>query len=388
MSHGDGKSRYVLVGGGTGGHITPLLAVADELKRLRPDSEIIHIAERGGKFGHLTEGHDSIDKVKRIFSGKFRRYYGQSWLTSLTDIKTNLLNLRDGFYAFIGLFESIVFLWRTKPEAIFIKGGFVGVPVGLAAWLLKVPFLTHDSDMVPGLTNRIIGRWATLHATGMPAEFYNYPPEKTNYVGIPLSRRFQPVGDSLKANYRRKLSIPHDAKVVMVTGGSQGARRLNELVVPMLEQMLRADPKLFVLHQTGPLIDKLYGSEIMETGRIIVAEFFNDLHVYSGAADVVVSRAGATTIAELAVQGKACVIIPHPHLTGAHQLKNAAVLKQADAAEVFDEYALVDDIEPLKLALTDLLKNPAKRKELATNISKLAIKDSAARIAKLITKLR
>src|SRR5690606_13564925 len=162
-----------------GGHISPLLAVAHELKKIEPDARLDYVGERGGKFKRLVLEDTSIDEARFILAGKFRRYHGESWLRRLLDVRTNLLNIRDALYTLIGFCQSVWLLLRRRPDVVFIKGGYVGVPIGLAAALLKVPFITHDSDAVPGLANRVVGRWARLHATGMPEKFYDYPPDGT-----------------------------------------------------------------------------------------------------------------------------------------------------------------------------------------------------------------
>ena len=137
-------------GGGSGGHITPILAVAHELKLLQPDCRVVYVGERGGKFQSLTEGQSDIDEVHSIFAGKFRRYHGESWLKRIIDVYTNLKNLRDALYVGLGYLQSFRLLGKVKPDVVFLKGGYVGLPIGLASATRHIAFVTHDSDALPG----------------------------------------------------------------------------------------------------------------------------------------------------------------------------------------------------------------------------------------------
>jgi len=201
-----------LTGGGSGGHITPLLAVAHELKQLKPDATLIFIGHRGDQLSDLPRENRDIDEVYFVKAGKFRRYSGMG-LKQLLDLPTVLKNIRDGTRVIYGLAESSRLLRKIKPDIILIKGGFVGVPVGLAAAQLHIPFVTHDSDAIPGLANRIIARWASAHAVSLPKELYSYPPQKTYTVGVPVSRDFVPVNPENIRQYRDLLDLSSISKL-------------------------------------------------------------------------------------------------------------------------------------------------------------------------------
>lgn len=195
------NKTIVLTGGGSGGHITPLLAVAAELKRKDSGCKLVYIGQRGDGLGDIPAANPHIDEVYNVRAGKFRRYHGEG-LRQLLDLPTMFKNIRDAFYVVAGIWQSRKLLKRLQPSVVFVKGGFVGVPVGLAAAQLKIPYVTHDSDAIPGLANRIIARWAAIHAVALPAEVYAYPPAKTVTTGIPLQADFSPVTDSLRSQYR------------------------------------------------------------------------------------------------------------------------------------------------------------------------------------------
>jgi UDP-N-acetylglucosamine--N-acetylmuramyl-(pentapeptide) pyrophosphoryl-undecaprenol N-acetylglucosamine transferase len=239
-----------LTGAGSGGHITPILAVATEIKRLQPDAKLIYIGQTGDKLGDIPARHPAIDEVYTIRAGKFRRYHGEG-LKQLLDLPTMLLNLRDAVYVAIGLYQSWRLLRELRPGVIFIKGGFVGVPIGLSAAALRIPYITHDSDAIPGLANRIISRWARKHAVALPPETYNYPSNKTIMTGIPLRKDFVPVTEKLQQHYRTQLKLPAKAKILLVIGGGLGAQRINEAVASAVPHLLREFPDLYIVHGVG-----------------------------------------------------------------------------------------------------------------------------------------
>ncbi len=293
--------------------------------------------------------------------------------------------MRDVFYTIIGIFQSYWMIGKYKPDIAFIKGGFVAVPVGLACKIRRVKFVTHDSDTMPGLANRIVGRWAKMHAVGMPEKFYDYPKEKVIYTGIPVSNLYKPVNNNIKEQFREKLSIPKGTKVVCITGGSLGAARLNILCSKALEQMLIADKDLYVIHQTGDSAQDLYqGLDTVHRKRLFLESFIDDLHVYTGSADVVITRAGATTIASLALQQLPLIIVPNPQLTGGHQTKNAAHLEHSHSAVILSEKELTTNPNLLTTSIDRILTDKKFRDELKQNLSLLAKPDASKSLAKLI----
>lgn len=376
------RPRYLLTGGGTGGHITPLLAVADELKRLQPEAYVMSVGDKGNSFAHLTDSHPAIDESRSIFAGKFRRYHGESFLRKLFDVKTNLLNLRDALYVVIGTLQSIVLVKRLRPDVVFLKGGFVGVPVGLAAALWRIPIVTHDSDALPGLANRIVGRWATVHATALPKEFYQYPPDKVRHVGVLVGQQYAFVSKAEQGRLRTEIELPEQGRLLFITGGSLGSQRINNAVMQIAEQLLGDNPDLTIVHQVGKGNSGVYGSFTHE--RLQVLEFLSGMYRYSGAADVIVTRAGANTLAEFGIQGKTCIVIPSPFLAGGHQLKNGEYLQAADAALVLNESDMTANPETLKVAVSTLLTNHTKAKQLAANLRALTLPDASHRLAQLL----
>lgn len=374
-----------MVGGGTGGHITPLLAVASELKVERPGLKTIYVGERGGAFLSIAQNSSVFDEIHTISAGKLRRYHNASWLTRIFDIPTNLLNTIDLIKVLSGYIQAKHLLKTIKPNVVFIKGGFVGVPIGWACGKLRIPYITHDSDTLPGLANRMIAKKAFLHTVGMPKEFYSYPADKTEVVGIPLNKDYQEVTPQLQLAYRNQLGLPPKAPIIFITGGSLGSQRLNAYMASIAEELLSTNPALRIIHQVGQGNLGVYANLPGELqSRITVQEFLQDIVFYSGAADIVISRAGATAIAELAEQGKACILVPNPQLTGGHQLSNAAHLAQGNAVKVVHEQTLAKDPEALLISIRALLADNNERTELGRNLHKLSQPHAAQKLATVI----
>lgn len=282
----------------------------------------------------------------------------------------------------IGFFQSVGQLNRLKPDIIFAKGGFVCVPVGLAAAVLRIPYITHDSDTVPGLANRIIGRWAALHATGMPAELYAYPKHKTRYVGVPLSDKFQPATMSKVQQAKKSIGIPPESSLLLVTGGSQGSQRINRAVAAIADGLLGRNPSLYILHHVGRGNLDVYGD--YRHKRLLVHEFISDFHHAAMASTVVVSRGGANSLAEFGILGKPVIVIPAPFLASGHQLKNARRLEEEQAIINLEESAVRQNPELLKQSIEGLLKHSNQASLLASKLQSLTKKDAAKETAKLI----
>lgn len=375
-----------MVGGGSGGHITPLLAVARELRSRYPEARIYYAFERKSRFANLPRTSKDLDGIYEVWAGKFRRYHGRSWLAHLLDVPTNLKNLRDFFYFLFGYVQSQRLLKRLQPDVVFIKGSSVGVPIGKACVRLGVPYFTHDSDSVASLTNRLLAREAVYHAVGLPLSFYSRSDDKLRYTGIPLGEAFSKVSSASLKKFRAELGVPEDALVISVTGGSLGASRLNEAFVGVAESLLASFPKLYILHQTGSEVTVYPQLSDSMRQRVQEWKFTDKLAAVTGAADMVVARAGATTIAELAVQGKACIFVPNPQLTGGQQTKNAEYLVKHKAAVVVTEQ---ESTEPalLEQAISDLLRSKEKRRRLSAAMLKIAKPDAAAALTDIIVSI-
>lgn len=363
--------KIILSGGGTGGHTMPLIAVADQLQADDDSVELLAVAERTPQSKPLREDI----RIRYIYSGKYRRYYGESWGDRVRDWKTLWLNLRDVFKVVVGFAQSVWLLQREQPDLIFIKGGYVSLPLGFAARLLGVAYVTHDSDTVPGLTNRLLASGAERNFVAFPVENYSYNKHKLLQTGLPVRQMFEQV-DYDQA--RRVLGLgPGDCRVVII-GGSSGARQINLAAAKISQQLVQFAS---VLHVTGRGEQhELTKAACTPSDDYELREFvYEELALELAAADVVVTRAGATALAELAAISATAVVIPHPLLTDAHQLKNAQAVSSYDAGIIINQELLDSDPTLLLATVDELLRDQQRRKWLAGNLHRM-FKPDAARV--------
>lgn len=293
-----------------------------------------------------------------------------------------LSNFVDFFKVVAGYFQSLFKLIIWRPNAVFTKGGFVCLPVGLAARTLGIPLIIHDSDAHPGLTNRILAKWATRIATGAPLEYYSYPPEKSRYVGIPINAAFRPMSKTEQAEAKKRWKVDPEKPLVVVTGGGLGAKRLNDTIIESLAD-LEKRASIALVAGTGPY-PALRKQFPIDTKQFKLYPFVSNMHDLLGAADIVIARAGATTILELAALEKPTILIPNAALTGGHQLKNAAVYGEAQVVIVLNEKNGGDTPEAIVKAVDFYLKDTKTAHTMAKRFGKFAKPNAAKDTAKLI----
>jgi len=383
--------KVVVTGGGSGGHITPIMAVAHELKQLQPDIEIIYIGEKGGHLSDVPAKDPNIDEVYSVWAGKLRRYADEGWRQWL-NVRQQALNIRDAGRIVRGTWQSYRLLRKVKPNVVFTRGGFVSVPVAIAAWLNHVPYITHDSDSVPSLANRLIAPNASVHAVALPVDIYPYPPKKTVMVGVPVSKQYEAISPELQVKYRKELGLDKYAQVILLTGGGNGSKPLNDMLLSNAKYLLGTFPDLAIVHIAGrslqDSVNKAYDNLKLgrARARVNVLGFTTELYRYSGSADVIVTRAGATTLAEFAIQKKACVVIPAPQLVGNHQVKNTQALAERGAVMQLTEDQ-AGQAERLGRVIGELLSDDRKRQKLAKKLAQYARPDAARELAELIIKV-
>ncbi len=319
--------------------------------------------------------------TRRIYAGKLRRYYGISLLRQLLDIPTTVKNIRDIVLVGIGVLQSMYYIWRWKPEVIFTKGGFVCFPVALVARLFRIALITHDSDMRPGLTNRIIAKWAKTIATGMPLQNYSYDRGKAHYVGVPIDDAFQPFTDQQQREAKHNFGfIDINKPLVVVTGGGQGARRINDAITAIAHSLVS---DVNILHITGAgEFDRVSKSAPEIHGYTLVPFIHDGMAKVLGAADIVITRASATTLLEVASLAKPAIVIPSAVL--GDQIKNAKAYAEMRAIIVIEEAELKKNPQVLMHEIRALLHDSKKRQSLSSRIHSLAKPDAAEQVANLI----
>ena len=405
------------MGGGSGGHITPAVAVIREILKIKPRTQVEFwtdfkyyknvtklTTELGVAWGDektVLHPRKPYIRVRRILAGKFHRYSGWKFSDYFRYINVTLKDLIWGnLVGFLGFVGGIVMSFgrllkrRSRPDVIFLKGGYTCLPVGLVAKLFKIPYVIHESDAVAGLANRLLMKGARKVAFGMPLD-EEVLAKHTNYewVGIPVAAEFKPVSVTKQEALKKAFSFAEDKPLVVVTGGSQGSVDLNEATRAIL-------PELLKFASVGLVAGRKHYEEMIDLKRyenwekaslesnFRMWEFNTTMDELLGAADLVVSRAGATTIAELAALKKAVILVPYERLPGGHQVKNAERLAKAGAAAVVDNVKMGKKPEILLEEIRELMHNPRRRADLAEKLYQEAKSDAARRLAEIILEVQ
>lgn len=321
--------------------------------------------------------------VRVIKAGKFRRYHNTSALKQLLDVPTVAWNIRDGGRILAGFAQSMKLLKQFKPDIVFAKGGYVCLPLGYAAKILRIPVVIHDSDTRPGLTNKVLARFAAAIATGSPTENYNYPAERTVYTGVPIDDRFRPLSPTEQRAAKQAIGVIDLTKpLVVVTGGGLGAASINAGIVQAAPELIEYGVSVY--HVTGKKHYAQVREVALEHPAYQVVEFvYKDMVQVLGAADVVISRGSATFLQELAALAKPTIIVPAHHL--GDQNKNAVVYEQAKAAIVLTDKEVVDKTT-LSTAIMTLVENQTQAAAMAERFHAFAKPDAAKDVAAMVVK--
>ncbi|BBF44674.1 UDP-N-acetylglucosamine--N-acetylmuramyl-(pentapeptide) pyrophosphoryl-undecaprenol N-acetylglucosamine transferase [Lachnospiraceae bacterium KM106-2] len=347
--------RIVLTGGGTAGHVTPNIALLPELKKAGYDIHYI------GSYNGIE--HKLIEELgityHGISSGKLRRYF---------DVK----NFTDPFRVMKGYIQAKKLIKQLKPDVVFSKGGFVTVPVVIAAGKKKIPTLIHESDMTPGLANRICIPYATKICTNFPETIKNLPADKAVLTGSPIRKELF-SGNKLKGLEFCGLSL--NKPVILVIGGSLGATAVNEAVRRNLDELLKTYQ---VIHLCGK--GKLDESLTNKKGYVQYEYIKQELSDLFAAADIIISRAGANAICELLALRKPNILIPLPAASSrGDQILNAESFEKQGFSYLLKEENLTD--ESLLKAVNHVYTN---RKDYIDSMEKSKLNDSVKTIVELI----
>lgn len=311
-----------------------------------------------------------------------------SALEKLKDTESLLLNLRDLGRMGVGIMQALHHLRSFKPDVVFAKGGFVALPVAVAARILGIPVVAHESDVSPGIGSKVVSRWARKMAVGFPAELYGTTlGESVVFTGNPIRQEI--LGGNSKtsvAHFFGKVGATKTAAlpVVLIMGGSSGARTINQAVIAGLADLVKVARVIHIVGLHDYAAATQHAAELkLKPSQYRAFEFLQaaEMKRAYAAATVVVSRAGANTITELAAMKLPTILIPN-HLMAAHQLVNAKRLAQADAIQLLAE----EELNPQSLitSISDLLNDSARQKVLTANLHPVYVPDAADRIAKLL----
>lgn len=372
------------MGGGSGGHVTPAVAVLKEIRQQHADAEIRFWCDK--KFEAPTrkmmKAFDEGVRVDVIASGKLRRYHHLTLLQHILWPSLMAKNFIDGFKVLGGTIQSFVKLVAWRPDVVFTKGGFVCLPVGIAAHALGIPLVVHDSDAHPGLTNRVLARWAVAIGTGAPLEYYNYPKAISRYVGVPFNDAFKPHTPTEKNALKNELGLSTSRPLTVVTGGGLGSVRLNNLIVNTLRELQQFTS--IVLVSGEGQYEELRKKMPENSDTFQLHAFAGNMPELLGVADVVVARAGATTLVELAALQAATILVPNEALTGGHQIKNARVYGEAQAAIVLDEEEIVANPSIFIAAVKAYLDDPKTTQSMTERFGRFAKPKAAEEMAVMV----
>lgn len=351
--------KIVLTGGGTAGHVTPHLSLIPQLQKQGYD--VHYIGTRDGIEANMISSLPSVT-YHCIQSGKLRRYF-------------SLQNFTDPFRVLIGAFQSLLLMLKLKPDVCFSKGGFVSVPVVIGAWLCRVPTVCHESDLTPGLANRICTRFANKVATTFP-ECAKLIGEKGIHTGTPLRPELF-SGDRQKG--LALCGFDGSKPVLLMTGGSLGAQRINTALRAALPALL---PHMDILHLCGK--GNLDENLLQTTGYCQKEFLSSEMPDALAVADAVLSRAGSNTLSELLALHKPMLLIPYPMgASRGDQIQNAKSFQKQGIADVL----MQEDMTPKTLTecVLDLMNHRAEKKAV---LEQYPIQDGTQAVLQLIETAR
>jgi len=367
--------KILFTGGGTAGHIFPIVAVTRDLTRLGFVADFFYIGPKDD-FGAGIFSQEGI-KVKAIMAGKIRRYF--SWQGILQNIVDILFKMPLGFL------QAFFYVFFLAPDLIFSKGGYGSLSAVLSGWIFQIPVFLHDSDVSPGLANRFMSKFTRTVFVSFPISQMEYfPAAKMISVGNPI-RREMLTGSKEEA--KKLFNLKGDKPVVLILGGSQGAQILNDMILNILPDIL-TDFEL--IHQTG----EKYFADVKAESKVVMSKelgqyyhpfpFLKEIELKQAyrIADIAISRAGAGSIFEIAACGKPSILIPLALAAQDHQIKNAYAYAQSKACLVMEEANLTPHFFLAKLKY--LFSHQEDLEKMANGAKSFAKPESARLLAEYI----
>ena len=349
-----------MTGGGTGGHLFPAIATAQEFKRQLPGTEVLFVGTR-----------------RKMDSGSLEAYGFTSRSILSYGVKgKNIIQLTKALATLpLSYVQAIRILREFRPDIVFGVGGYVTGPVVAAAKSIGIPAIIHEQNSVPGLANRKLGRIVDRICLSLPGSAQFFPKEKTVHTGNPVRKK---ILDLLKNDGGAEGTT--EKPTLLVLGGSQGASEVNRLVMEaFLAPEYNLSSKLHLIHQTGENDLKMVIDGYREAGvRVNVKPFFTKMEKVYERADFLVSRAGATTLSEIAVLGKPAILIPYPYAADDHQTKNAEFYVRGGGAMMYQEKDLTGSF--LAERILELVSDERKLEKMGQAMRELSWPDAPEKI--------
>ncbi len=347
----------MIAGGGTGGHLFPALALAETFKERDPANEILFVGGRTGLEARVLAKEGYPLKTIGVLGLK-----GQSFLKKI-----------QGFMVLPkSIFEAWSIIHSFKPDLVLGVGGYASGPVVLTAWALRCKTAIQEQNFFPGFSNRILGRLVNRIFLSFEGSDRHFPKRKAMLTGNPVRKVITPQERREKES---KFTL-------LILGGSQGAHHLNQVMQEAIPYLLRLKGGIRMIHQTGEKdyreVQDVYQRERLEAE---VSPFIHDIERVYAAADLILCRAGATTLFELMAMGKPAILVPYPHAANDHQTLNAQALAEAGAAVMIPNGDLSG--KELSRIVQQLREDPARLKRMEEKVAALAKPDAARRIVNL-----
>jgi len=359
-----GKHKFILSGGGTGGHIYPAIAIANELKSRFPDAEILFVGAK-----------DKMEMQKVPQAGYEIKGL---WIAGLQR-KLTFQNAMFPFKLMDSLWKSRNIIKQFKPDVVIGTGGFASGPLLKMANTMNIPTVIQEQNSYPGITNKLLSKKANSICVAYENLERFFPQEKIRITGNPVRQ------DLLDIKSKRDEAIAHfkldvTKKTLLVLGGSLGARRINQLIEKELDKLLSLNVQ--VIWQCGKFYLENYSKYNQQNVQVVA--FIERMDLVYAAADVVISRAGASSVSELCIVGKPVIFIPSPNVAEDHQTKNAEAIVKKKGAILLKESQLEEDFS---LVFESLIKDQGKQDQLCENIKLLAKPNATVQIVDEIVKL-
>ena len=357
--------KFILSGGGTGGHIYPAVAIADELKARYPNAEFLFVG---------ASDRMEMDKVPQA------GYKIEGLWISGIQRKLTLKNLIFPFKLIVSLLRSRKIIKIFKPDVVIGTGGFASGPLLQMATSKGIPSLIQEQNSYPGITNKLLGKKVNTICVAYEGLEKFFPKEKIRLTGNPIRKDLLEVKSKQIAG-KDVFELIHSKYTLLVLGGSLGARRINQLIESNIETFKGNNVQ--VIWQCGKLYYDQY-KQYNELENVQVHAFLNTMDMAYAAADVIISRAGAISVSELCIVGKPVIFIPSPNVAEDHQTKNAQAVADKKAAILIREKDLDSEFEN---QFSELILSEEKRKELSENIQALALANATNDIVNEVEKL-
>ncbi len=360
-----GSKRFIIAGGGTGGHIFPAIAIANALKKLQPSSQFLFIGAKGKM--EMEKVPQAGYEIKGIDIAGYNR-------------SSFLKNVFLPFKLINSFFQVSKLIKTFKPDAVIGVGGYSSFPVLRYAQKQGISTFVHESNSFAGKSNILLGKKAIKVFVANSGMERFFPAEKIVVSGNPIRKSIVQI-DITQEDALKYFKLQTDKKTILAIGGSLGAKSINQVLAYHIGELPSLNAQL--IWQTGATTADAYLQRGSGKPYVWVGDFIKDMDKAYAAADVVVSRSGAMSVAELCATKKAVVFVPYPHAAEDHQTANAQYLADKNAALI-----VKDDEAPGKLfgTVTSLLFNEQKQEELKTNIAKLAVTNADDVIANEILK--